>query len=97
MKVGDIVISILGHDTGEWYLVKRIDEQFVYLINGKTKTVDNPKKKKIKHIYKTEYNSNELAFKLINENYIQNAEIRKALKFFKNINQRSMYVKRRCN
>ena len=86
MKVGDIVISTYGHDTGEWYIVKYTDEQFVYLINGSTKTVDKPKKKKIKHIYKTEYNSNELAEKLISGSYIQNAEIRKALKFFKNIN-----------
>lgn len=86
MKVGDIVISTYGHDTGEWYIVKEINEEFVYLINGSTKTVDKPKKKKIKHIYKTEYNSNEVAEKLISESYIQNAEIRKALKFFKNIN-----------
>ena len=86
MKIGDVVISIYGHDTGEWYIVKYADEQFVYLINGHTKTVDKPKKKKIKHIYKTEYNSNELAEKLISGSYIQNAEIRKALKFFKNIN-----------
>lgn len=86
MKVGDIVISTYGHDTGEWYIVKYTDEQFVYLINGSTKTVDKPKKKKIKHIYKTEYNSNEVAEKLISGSYIQNAEIRKALKFFKNIN-----------
>ena len=86
MKVGDIVISTYGHDTGEWYIVKEINEEFVYLINGSTKTVDKPKKKKIKHTYKTEYNSNEVAEKLISESYIQNAEIRKALKFFKNIN-----------
>ena len=85
MKIGDIVISTFGHDTGEWYIVKYVDEKFVYLIDGKTKTVDKPKKKKIKHIYKTEYNANEVASKLTNANYIQNAEIRKALKFFKNI------------
>ena len=86
MKIGDVVISIFGHDTGEWYIVKCSDEQFVYLIDGKTKTVEKPKKKKIKHVFKTEYNTNEIADKLISGSYIQNAEIRKALKFFKNIN-----------
>ena len=86
MKIGDIVISTFGHDTGEWSVVKYVDENFAYLIDGNTKTVNKPKKKKIKHIYKTEYNANEVANKLANESYIQNAEIRKALKFFKNIN-----------
>lgn len=86
MKVGDVVISIFGHDTGEWYIVKCANEHFVYLIDGNTKTVSKPKKKKKKHIYKTEYNAKDVAEKLTNESYIQNAEIRKALKFFKNIN-----------
>ena len=47
MKIGDIVISISGHDMGEWYVVKEIQNEFVYLIDGKLKLIDKPKKTKI--------------------------------------------------
>ena len=50
MQIGDIVISTCGHDMGEWYIVKEINEQFIYLIDGKLKTIESPKKKKIKHV-----------------------------------------------
>ena len=84
MRVGDIVISICGHDMGEWYIVKSVQNEFVYLIDGKNKPIEKPKKKKIKHIVKANYFAEEIAQKLLNEKYIQNAEVRKAIKFFKN-------------
>ena len=84
MKVGDIVISISGHDIGEWYIVKDVQNEFVYLIDGKLKPIEKPKKKKIKHIVKANYFAEEIAQKLLNGKYIQNAEVRKAIKFFKN-------------
>ena len=84
MKIGQIVISTFGHDMGEWYIVKSIQNEFVYLIDGKNKPIEKPKKKKIKHIVKANYFAEEIAQKLLNEKYIQNAEVRKAIKFFKN-------------
>ena len=84
MKVGDIVISISGHDMGEWYIVKEIKDNFVYLIDGNLKPIEKPKKKKIKHIIKANYFAEGIAQKLLNGKYIQNAEVRKAIKFFKN-------------
>ncbi|MBQ9786459.1 MAG: hypothetical protein IJW25_03220 [Clostridia bacterium] len=84
MKVGEVVISISGHDMGEWYIVKEVQEQFVYLIDGKNKPLLKPKKKKIKHIIKANYFANEIAQKLAQGAYIQDAEVRKTLKFFKN-------------
>lgn len=84
MQIGDIVISTCGHDMGEWYIVKEINEQFVYLIDGKLKTIESPKKKKIKHVIKTNQTAIEIAQKIIAKQYLQNAEVRKTLKFFKN-------------
>lgn len=84
MQIGDIVISTCGHDMGEWYIVKEINEQFIYLIDGKLKTIESPKKKKIKHVIKTNQTAIEIAQKLIAKQYLQNAEVRKTLKFFKN-------------
>lgn len=84
MKLGEVVISISGHDMGEWYIVKQVDEQFVFLIDGKNRPLLKPKKKKIKHVIKANYFAEKIAQKLAQKAYIQDAEVRKTLKFFKN-------------
>lgn len=42
--------SMAGHDRNQIYLVKESDERFVYLVNGSTKLLAEPKKKSKKHI-----------------------------------------------
>ena len=42
--------SKAGHDKNHIYLVMKRQDDIVYLVNGKTRTCDNPKKKKEKHI-----------------------------------------------
>ena len=84
MKVGEVVVSLCGHDMGEWYIVADVQGEFIYLIDGGNKPIEKPKKKKIKHIAKTTYFAEEVAQKIANKKYLQNAEVRKALKFFKN-------------
>lgn len=39
-----------GHDKGEIYLVVKEEGECVYLVNGRTRTIDKPKRKKRKHI-----------------------------------------------
>ena len=51
MRVGDIVVSICGHDMGEWYIVCEVCNEFVYLIDGKLKPIIKPKKKKLKQLF----------------------------------------------
>lgn len=83
MKIGDIVISTYGHDIGEWYVVEEVLNEYVYLVNGKNKPLSKPKKKKVKHILTTPYFAESIASKIANKQNIQDAEIRKALNFFK--------------
>lgn len=84
MRVGEIVISISGHDMGEWYIVKQVQNEYVMLIDGKNKPITKPKRKKIKHVVKANCFADELAQKIAQGAYLQDAEVRKALKFFKN-------------
>lgn len=49
MKI-EFAKSLSGHDTNQIYLVAGSDEKFVYLVNGTTKTLKDPKKKSKKHI-----------------------------------------------
>lgn len=46
----DIVISLCGHDEGKYYVLLYEEDGYGYLIDGKRKILDNPKKKKLKHI-----------------------------------------------
>ena len=83
MKVGDIVISTYGHDMGEWYVVEQVLNEYVFLVDGKNKPIEKPKKKKAKHTLATNYFAEELANKWLTKQNVQNAEIRKTIKFFK--------------
>lgn len=86
MKIGDIVISTYGHDMGDWFVVEQILNEYVFLVDGKNRPIEKPKKKKVKHILTTDYFAEDIANKLLAKQNIQNAEIRKALKFFKEQN-----------
>ena len=84
MKVGDIVVSLCGHDIGEWYVVFEVSNNYVYLVDGKTKPLQKPKKKKIKHVAKTSFHAEKIATKIVQGEYMLDAEVQKTLKFFKN-------------
>ena len=46
-NISDVVVSTAGHDRGELFYVASTDEQFLYLVNGKDRTLDKPKRKRV--------------------------------------------------
>ena len=48
-QVGDLVRSTAGRDKDSFYIIVKIDGDFIYLADGKYKLVDKPKKKRKKH------------------------------------------------
>jgi len=51
VEPGQLVRSRAGRDKGKHYLVlKVLDDKHVLLVNGKSRTLDNPKKKNIIHL-----------------------------------------------
>ena len=50
---GMLVYSRAGRDKGKLFIVLDIKNDFVYLSDGKIRRVESPKKKKIKHINRT--------------------------------------------
>lgn len=51
MQIGDIVISRAGHDKGKPFIVIGLmSEQFALIADGKTRLVEKPKLKRIKHL-----------------------------------------------
>lgn len=42
--------STAGHDKEEIYVIIREEKEYVYLCNGSTRKIDNPKRKNKKHV-----------------------------------------------
>ena len=50
IEKGMLAKSKAGHDKGNVYVICNVDETYVYLVDGKCRTLEHPKKKKIKHV-----------------------------------------------
>lgn len=50
LEKGMLARSKAGHDKGHVYVIFQTDEAYVYLIDGSLRKMENPKKKKKKHI-----------------------------------------------
>ena len=44
--IGMLARSAAGHDEGKMYVIIAEDAAYVYLVDGKVRTLDKPKKKK---------------------------------------------------
>ncbi len=51
--VGQVVKATAGRDKDGFFIIKEIDGRFAYIVNGKQRKVDSPKKKKIIHLMPT--------------------------------------------
>lgn len=73
-----LVRSKAGHDKGTaLVIVAVLDEEYVLVADGKLRSAEKPKKKKLRHLEVTEITSTELREKLAFSRPIQNAELRK--------------------
>lgn len=84
-SMGMTAVSLAGHDKGKTYVILSVDEHFVYLVDGSIRTLQNPKKKKLKHV---QVNRTVLFWikNLLDENKkIYDSDIIKALRDYKNI------------
>lgn len=52
--IGRLVISKVGRDKGKVYIITNVNEQYLFIANGSTKTIEMPKKKKNKHVMLTD-------------------------------------------
>lgn len=80
LMLGQLAKSCAGRDKGRFMLiVDVVDENYVYLIDGDLRRVDNPKKKKIKHLKLYNKVAKDIAEKIKNNRKLYNEEVRKAL------------------
>lgn len=79
-SVGQIVYSKSGRDKGLAFIVVSVEGDYLYLADGDLRKLEQPKRKKIKHVQGTNCINIELKEKLVTGSYIQNAQIHNALK-----------------
>lgn len=81
LSIGQIVISTAGRDKDHKLVVLCIiDDQYVYICDGAIRKLENPKKKKIKHLKKLNQVAEVIKDKLEADEKLSNSEIRKLLK-----------------
>ncbi len=80
MEVGRVVFSRAGRDQGHYFvIVDVIDEEYVAIANGCQRKVDNPKKKKIRHLVAKPELLEEIREKIFAKKRIFDSEVRNKL------------------
>ena len=80
--ISDVVISTTGRDKGKLFYVIALDGPYLFLANGKDRTLDRPKRKKQKHVQKVLRSETRVAGKLKSGGKVLNSELRKELAGF---------------
>ena len=81
LQIADVVRSTAGRDKDKWFYVLNLDETYLYLANGKDRTIDKPKRKKRKHAVKVLRSETRVAAKLIAGDKVLNSELRRDLAY----------------
>ena len=79
IQISDVVISVRGRDQGEIFYVVGREEEFLLLANGKNRTLEEPKRKKQKHVEKVLRSETRVAAKLLSGDKVLNGELRRDL------------------
>ena len=79
--VSDVVVSRAGRDQGKWFYVVDADDTYLFLVNGKDRPLDKPKRKKRKHVEKVLRSETRVAEKIRSGDKVLNGELRRDLAF----------------
>lgn len=78
--LGQIVYSKAGRDKGNYMVViEKMNSEYVRLCDGQTRRIENPKKKKVKHLIKTNHILSSIYKNLETDQKISNAELKEHL------------------
>lgn len=79
--IGKVVLSKAGRDTNHLYVViKQLDNEYVLLSNGITKTLGKPKKKKLKHLNFVDTVDDEIKLAIVSNDKGTDLKIKRLLK-----------------
>ncbi len=79
IAAGRIVKSIAGRDAGHLFFVLAREGDFLLLVDGKRRKLENPKRKRVKHTAVCQGMTSMASQKIANGEKITNNELRKAI------------------
>lgn len=89
-EIGMLAKSKAGHDKDQLYVIMDMSSEYVYLVDGRLRTLDRPKKKKRKHVQIIHYKDVNIIDKIMNKS-LMNEDIKRALKLYqsngRNVNE----------
>lgn len=83
----DIVRAVAGRDRGELFFVLDTEGDFLLLADGKRRRIENPKRKRRKHVVLECAGSGTAAEKIRSSEKVTNSELRKAIAAYGSGNQ----------
>ena len=78
----DIIISLAGRDAGKLFFVLDVQDGYCLLADGKGRKLENPKRKKLKHVRKVSRTETRVAEKIRTGDKVLNSELRRDLAAF---------------
>ena len=79
IRISDVVVSNAGRDRDQLFYVIGTEGVYTLLANGKDRTLEKPKRKKVKHVSKVLRAETTVAAKILAGDKVLNSELRKDL------------------
>ena len=80
---GMLASSKAGHDKGDIYVIIKEETEYVYLVDGRLRTFEKPKKKNKKHIQIIKARLETSLLEKMQNGQADDSEIRKVIKAYK--------------
>ena len=78
----DIIESLAGRDKGKFFYVIDTEDNYVLIADVKGRKLENPKRKKLKHVRRVSRTETRVAVKIQNGDKVLNSELRRDLATF---------------
>ena len=83
LGTGAFVRSVAGHDKGGYFFILREEGEYIYLVDGKYRRLDCPKKKKKKHVEALLWEKHSPGTKIRENKSVTDEEIKHFIRCFK--------------
>lgn len=78
--IGRLAYATAGRDEDRYFIVVGIiNEEYVYISDGRLRSIEKPKKKKVKHLKLTDLEAEDIKEMILTGKQVSNSEIRKYL------------------
>lgn len=79
---GDLIVSLAGRDKDQLFYVLQREGEYAILANGKSRQLENPKRKKLKHLRFAARIDSNVAMKIRSGDTVLNSELRRDLAIY---------------